>query len=109
MSTPGSPGYKAKQRRLAQAKRDRWLAAGCCVRCGIPVTLFRMCLRCRLKQAKLQHARRVRCVGCAGWAVAKAQSGLCRACVRRKAGAIRCATAQRHPVFKYLLPKAATR
>lgn len=40
----------------SKARRDRWRAAGCCIRCGVPVVRFVQCRVCREQAA--DRARR---------------------------------------------------
>lgn len=51
----------ARCRRYAaavEAKRARWIAAGCCSDCGVPVARYRRCAACRTKSAAQKRRRR---------------------------------------------------
>jgi hypothetical protein len=48
---------KVCKRRYQRTRFARWRAAGCCVDCGLPVTRFVRCLRCRVIRAAYDLAR----------------------------------------------------
>lgn len=84
-----------------QAKRARWIAAGCCPRCGIPVRVYRTCTACRARDAQNWRTRQARkpptpCTGCGRPHIGR--TAQCPSCANAVGGRARCAGAVRHPM-----------